>query len=195
MEWGQKHGSAMEYSKDRQNIKRVFMFITVGTGRDRKDIASAIVKSIRIYKPAGVVFFCTRKSEMETLPEIEKILQQENLQIQKEVCVIEDENDFEEIKNKCAEVIGKYKGEKIVDYTSGTKAMSVGIVIAGLEKNVELISYITGKRDSSGRVIPGTERFLSMSPSQIYAQNTYRKAIDYFNDTRFELAKSNFGRM
>ncbi|HOF14641.1 MAG TPA: hypothetical protein PLN01_09985, partial [Spirochaetota bacterium] len=50
-------------------MKKV-MFITVGTGRERTDIAQAIVESIRIQSPDFVVFYCTHKSSNETMPEI-----------------------------------------------------------------------------------------------------------------------------
>lgn len=170
---------------------KTFMFITVGTGKYRKDIASAIVKSISAHNPDEIIFFCTEKSKEETIPEILSILENQGLNFPYTTEVIEDENDFESIKNKCAEVIGKYKeGRKIVDYTSGTKAMSVGLILAALEKKVEVIAYITGQRDNEGRVISGSERIYSFSPSQTYAYDLYKKAIEYFNIKRFDLAKS-----
>lgn len=185
MEWEQKQGWGMEYL----NKNKRFMFITVGTGREGKDIASAIVKSIENHHPDEIIFFCTERSKEVTLPLIEEIFKGKGYYYKWDVEFIEDENDFESIKNKCAEIIEKYRGIKIVDYTSGTKAMSVGIVLASLEKGVDIISYITGKRDKGGRVIPETERIYSFTPSQIYAYELYKKSIEYFNIHRFNLAK------
>lgn len=171
------------------NKTKKVMFITVGTGRDRKDIASAIVKSIEIHNPTEVVFFCTEKSEKETIPVIRSILGERNLKVEFKIELIKDENDFESIKDKCAQVIKSYSGIKEVDYTSGTKAMSVGLVLAALEEKVDSIIYISGRRDSEGRVIPGSERINSYSPIKTYIDELYKKAIEYFNIKKFEIAK------
>jgi len=166
-----------------------YMFITVGTGRYREDIAKAILKSIENYNPDKVIFLCTDKSKTETIPFIEK--EYKNF----EVVTLGDENDFELIKQKCDEVIGNFKREEnyiIVDYTSGTKAMSAGIILSATENEVNNISYIAGRRDESGRVIPGTERILSFYPNQIYGKRLYVEGIKYFNERLFESAKKLF---
>ena len=166
-----------------------YMFITVGTGRNREDIASAILKSIKIHNPDKVIFFCTDKSKIETIPFIEK--EYKNF----EVITLEDENDLELIKQECDEVIRNFKRDEnyiIVDYTSGTKAMSAGIILSAIENEVNNISYIAGRRDESGKVIPGTERVISFSPAQIYAKKLYLEGIKYFNERLFESAKKLF---
>jgi len=166
-----------------------YMFVTVGTGRDRKDIARAILKSIRNHNPDRVIFFSTEKSKNETIPFIEEEYKDF------EIVIFEDENDIELIKQKCDEVIGRYKQDEnytIVDYTSGTKAMSAGIILSAIENNVDLISYITGKRDETGRVISGTERFVSFYPSQVHSKRLYMEGVRYFNLRMFEAAKSLF---
>ncbi|MEN3039026.1 MAG: TIGR02710 family CRISPR-associated CARF protein [Candidatus Kryptonium sp.] len=166
-----------------QEAKKVVMFVTVGTGRERADIASAIVKSIGSYNPNIVVFLCTRKSEQETLPIIEEGLAKENITVEQKVELIEDENDLEIVKQNCLNVMKRFKNaRKIVEYTSGTKAMSVGLVLAGLENNVEKLSYIAGRRDQGGRVIPGTEKIISFEPNAIYVEMFFKKAVEYFND-------------
>lgn len=167
-----------------------YMLVTVGTGRNREDIAGAILKSIKDRNPDKVIFFCTSKSKEETIPLIERELK--NF----EIVILEDENDLEKIKQRCDEEIGKIKREGdnyiIVDYTSGTKAMSAGIILSAVENDIDSISYITGKRDETGRVIPGTERILSFSPTQIYAKKLCLEGIKYFNNWMFESAKSAF---
>lgn len=167
-----------------------YMLITVGTGRNREDIAGAILKSIKNHNPDKVIFLCTYKSKEETIPFIEREFEDF------EVIILEDENDLELIKQRCDEEIGKIKKGKdnyiIVDYTSGTKAMSAGIILSAVENDVDSISYITGKRDDTGRVIPGTERVISFSPTQIYAKKLYLEGIKYFNNWIFESAKISF---
>ncbi|MCX7795875.1 MAG: TIGR02710 family CRISPR-associated CARF protein [bacterium] len=167
-----------------------YMLVTVGTGRNREDIAEAILKSIRNHNPDKVIFFCTDKSSKETIPFIEG--KYRNF----DKIILEDENDIESIKQKCDEEIGKLKKEKdiyiIVDYTSGTKAMSAGIILSAIENDVDNISYIAGKRDEGGRVIPGTERVISFYPTQIYSKKLYLEGIKYFNNLMFESAKNTF---
>lgn len=166
-----------------------YMLITVGTGRYREDIAKAILISINDKNPDRVIFFCTDKSKEETIPFIEK--DYKNF----EVVILKDENDLEAIKQKCDEVIEKLKREDayiVVDYTSGTKAMSAGIILSAIENEVNYISYIAGSRDESGRVIPGTERILSFPPNRIYRKRFYREGIRYFNNYLFESAKKIF---
>ncbi len=167
-----------------------YMLVTVGTGRNREDIARAILKSIENHNPDKVIFFCTDKSSKETIPFIEE--RYKNF----EVIILDDENDIELIKQKCDEEIGKLRQEKdshiIVDYTSGTKAMSAGIILSAVENDVDNISYIAGKRDEGGRVIPGTERVISFYPTQIYAKKLYLEGIKYFNKQMFESAKNTF---
>ncbi|MCS7230188.1 MAG: TIGR02710 family CRISPR-associated CARF protein [Candidatus Kryptonium sp.] len=176
-----------------QEAKKVVMFVTVGTGRDRADIASAIVKSIRSYNPNIVVFLCTEKSKQETLPIIEEGLAKENITVEQEIKLIKDENDLEAVKQICSNEMRKFERDrKFVEYTSGTKAMSVGLVLAGLENGAEKFSYIAGNRDETGRVIPGTERFISFEPTVIYAEVFFKKAIEYFNDGMYGSASKMF---
>lgn len=167
-----------------------YMLVTVGTGRNREDIAGAILKSIGIHNPDKVIFFCTDKSSKETIPFIEE--KYKNFK----VITLGDENDIESIKQRCDEEIGRLRKEKdsyiIVDYTSGTKAMSAGIILSAVENDVDNISYIAGKRDETGRVIPGTERITSFYPTQIYSKKFYLEGIKYFNNWMFESAKNTF---
>ncbi len=165
------------------------MFITVGTGRERKDIAQAIVQSIQNQNPDFVVFYCTQKSNDETMPEIYAL--NNSLQAKSTVEIIRDENDLEQIKKEIGSSMAQYKKRyesTTVDYTSGTKAMSAGIIVSAIENNCDYISYITGTRDNQGRVKTGTEKMNTFRPNQIYATKYIELGKQFFNKYLFQAA-------
>lgn len=172
------------------------MVISVGTGRDRQDIASAIVGLIKRHRPEYVMFIATQKSKDETIPIITESIESEKITY--EIKLISDENDFEKIFGECVEylkdLLSNFEADEIqVDYTSGTKAMSVGLVLSALELEVGGLSYIHGQRDQTGRVQTGTERYLSFPPNRIYSSRIFREAKRFFNiyryDSAYELAE------
>lgn len=163
------------------------MIMTVGTGRDRKDIAKGLLFSIRQHNPDYICFIVSQISEAETFPLIT-----EHLTVKYESKRIEEINDVETIYvsyfGVIREVISKgYAPTEIVaEYTSGTKAMSAGLLLASVSAGLGTISYIYGERDSSGRVMPGCERPMSFTPVRIFAEKSIQEAIDFFNINRFE---------
>jgi len=167
------------------------MIITVGTGRDRKDIASAICKSISEHNPTEVIFLVTDLSKSETLP---LILSSDNVKDKKHSDkLLSDENDVEKIKIECdtiiKEIFKNHKQDEItVDYTSGTKAMSSGIVLSAIANKIGSISYIAGKRERDGRVIPGSERIISFSPADLYANELFAESVRSFNSYQYDVA-------
>jgi len=166
------------------------LVITVGTGRNRTDIAGCICFSIKNQNPEFVMFIVTKKSEEETMPLILEKLK--NSSPKYEIRKISDENDIEKIHEECKKFIKeiRYTLEDIaIDYTSGTKAMSAGLFLAGLENNVGTVTYITGTRDETGRVKPGTERGLTFQPNTIYAEKLFNNAVALFNNIQFDACK------
>ncbi|HQL64940.1 MAG TPA: TIGR02710 family CRISPR-associated CARF protein, partial [bacterium] len=160
----------------------------VGTGRNREDIAHCICFSISNHPPEFVLFIVTEKSERETLPFVTSKLS--GLKYEKRK--ISDENDVQTVYTSCKQFIKEipYKPEDIaVDYTSGTKAMSAGLLLAAIATNVDTIIYIAGKRDTEGRVSLGTESALTFKPNIIYAENLFDYAISLFNNIQFDACK------
>ncbi|MFN3467231.1 MAG: TIGR02710 family CRISPR-associated CARF protein [Candidatus Brocadiales bacterium] len=170
------------------------MLITVGTGKDRKDIAQAICLSIREQNPNLVKFITSDKTEKETLPLIlENPVMKERPQ---ENIVIQDENDVEKIYKECKQVLQKVISEGYevsVDYTSGTKAMSAGACLAAVSQRANTLVYTHGARDTTGRVIPGTERMYALYPNLIYIDQDHHRFVLFFNKYSFstclEIAK------
>ncbi len=168
------------------------MFVTVGTGRDREDIGKALALSIRHHRADRVWCLVTSKSQDETLPVIRRELGTEGPPL--EPILIEDENDAENCQRQFQRAIaarvaaGCRAADMAVDYTSGTKAMSAGLFAAAVAMGVETISYIAGRRDAGGRVMPGTERFTSFAPRALFAQRELEQATWLFDRYRFEEA-------
>lgn len=170
------------------------MVVTVGTGIGRnreealKSIARAIVASINDNRPDKVIFIVSRGSQEETLPLVIPNLGD----IEHEEVVLESIDDILQIYEKASRSIQKLLNERfenteiIVDYTSGTKTMSCGAVLAAMRFEVGKISYVSGKRGDNGVVLEGTERFIKMMPTQILMQKKIDPAIHLFNVHRFE---------
>lgn len=168
-------------------MKKV-MIITVGTGRYREDIAGAICYSINEQHPDKLIFLVTEKSENETLP----IILGKVGDLEHEVITTHNFNDVEKLYLEYSDIIsslkdGTEKPEYLCsDYTSGTKAMSAAIILASVVERLDSIIYIYGERDEEGRVLPGTERSLSLTPRDIYYREGIRRFKDSFNIYQFK---------
>ncbi len=163
------------------------MVITVGTG---KGVEHGISVSINDRRPDFVVFLVTEKSK-GTVEKVKNILKEKfGLEIKYEQKLIKNENDAEECyeisKKSILELKNKYK-EIFIDFTSGTKAMTGGLILAGIVEEVDGLIYVTGERDpETGRVIPGTERVYTI-PSPVRVTSDMKKNIikEMFNNYQF----------
>jgi CRISPR-associated protein (TIGR02710 family) len=140
------------------------MLQTVGTGRR---VYEAITKSIYEANPTFVYFFCSETSR-GTLEDVLDEIDEENIldRDQHEVVPIPDINDHNDVFKQVIPVIEDEKsdgvGEKqfVIDYTSGTKAMSVGLALAGSAAVPGGSFRYVGSKirdDEFGRVFSGEE--------------------------------------
>jgi CRISPR-associated protein (TIGR02710 family) len=162
------------------------MIITVGTG---ETVSHGICRSIKQQHPDYIVFLLTQKSKEKTLPLIlkDEIMQNRSY----DEYVLRDENDIETIRSECQKIIiEKMKGYRpkdiVADYTSGTKVMSAGLVLAALERKIGTLVYVSGKRDENGRVISGTERPIPIEPNMFYADTLFKETVRLFNKCQFD---------
>jgi CRISPR-associated protein (TIGR02710 family) len=168
------------------------MIITVGTGRNREDIAQAILYSIRQNNPDYIKFLVTEKSQEETMPLI--LDRVHPLNIEYSVYSSKKENDvvelLEEYNNEISAILKSSKNhvDVIVDYTSGTKPMSVAVVLSAIKHSINELSYISGKRGEDGRVITGTERLQILRLNEFYAKSLLEEGIEFFNNEHFASA-------
>ncbi|MEX5214300.1 MAG: TIGR02710 family CRISPR-associated CARF protein [Nitrospiraceae bacterium] len=74
-----------------------------------------------------------------------------------------------------------------VDYTSGTKAMTAGLVLAAVASRCGTLSYIGGTRQG-GVVVSGTERLVPIEPRRIWADEGLRLGREFCRALRFDAA-------
>lgn len=119
--------------------------ISLGTG---EGVEHGIAFSIRANNPDKIVFLITEQSK-ETIPKIEAEL---GFSLNYEILEVTDPNDIERCYFDTHQTIRKllkegYSPEEIyIDFTSGTKAMSAGVSLAGAFFEVQALLYVAGKK-------------------------------------------------
>ena len=160
------------------------LVMTVGTGKTGEDIAQALLLSIQQHQPERVIFLCTEMTAEQTLPLIKK-----DLDLPPESCevhVLPNENDVQFLYQEYLDRIRSCE-HIIVDFTSGTKAMSAALFAAGIAVEADQVSYVVGPRDETGRVIQSEEAF-TFPPTLVLAERTLERARDLFNRCDFHAA-------
>lgn len=166
---------------------RKAMILAVGTG---STVAHGIARAIQDQSPECVLFVGTEESLEKTLPAV-----LENTALEEatyEIRTTQDPNDVERISLECVEHIkwlmqkGYRPQEIVADFTSGTKAMSAGLVVAALSMEIARVSYVHGERDENGRVISGTERVTALEPNRLLVERGMDRAIRLFNRYQFD---------
>lgn len=169
-----------------QSMKILAM--TVGTGRNREDIAKAIAFSITNVAPDHVLLFTSEKTHEETLPIVLENLG-DTMSSRCHAEQIDKEDDVQFLFTQYIEHLREFLKTKTtadekpslsVDFTSGTKAMTAAIFAAGIALEAEEVCYVTGKRDTTGRVIE-SENVFRIEPVQILAERTISEARELFN--------------
>ncbi|WP_456427212.1 TIGR02710 family CRISPR-associated CARF protein [Rhodocaloribacter sp.] len=172
------------------------LVITVGTGRNRSDIAEAIARqSILRLNPNHVLFMCSPKSAKETVPLIREALKDDFDGELVAPFVAHEENDidrlFKAYKDEIVRFMKRFRlsPDKITaDFTSGTKPMSSALVLAAVTLGLDQLNYIAGERDEGGRTIPGTERIHPLSPRRIYLDARLRDFKNFFDRSQYAAA-------
>ncbi|MGB9960009.1 MAG: TIGR02710 family CRISPR-associated CARF protein [Candidatus Bathyarchaeales archaeon] len=171
------------------------LIISVGTGTKQnipamKSLAGAIAHSINHHNPDKVFFVTSSQSRENTLP---TILEKTKLPQQKYEII--ELNDPDNIQNIYETVNPHFKRIKtqydniVVDYTSGTKAMTAALAILATLHEAQELSYITGKR-IGGIVQAGTERIMAIQPYFATTEQKIKQAIQFFNKSQYATAIS-----
>lgn len=165
------------------------LLVSLGTG---PSVEHGIAYSLRTHRPDRVVYFATDQS-VPTKDKVEALIS--DLALTSEIVKLSDGDDPNEIYRQACDLLNKLGGEGVkltedvfVDFTSGTKAMSAGLFAAALAYDVHHLIYVSGRRGSDGRVISGTERAISFSPSEIFADRLRRQIVTLFNARLFGAA-------
>lgn len=173
-------------------IMSKILFMSVGTGlgktNPKESLAQGLAFSINETEPDHIVFIVTEKSK-ETVTLIEKCYEEEyNNKIDYETVHINSPDNFNECFEKISDKIKEYSDEKVyIDYTSGTKTMSLTVAIISVLYHNKLTS-VTGKRGDNGTVIHGTEELIQHNPYSVYDKLNIEKVKHLFNYNRFETA-------
>jgi len=165
------------------------MVITVGTG---KGVAHGISYSISLHNPDYVLFLASPVSSEKTMPEIVS-----KISVEYEVKVFDEVDDINIVYGHYSTAVkdlirrGFAKENIVIDFTSGSKAMSSVITFVGITNEVGFISYVSGKREpETGRVISGTENARSFPPRIVIIENKLVSFKHFFNTYQFGSARN-----
>ncbi len=157
-----------------------------------------IIKSILEYKPEFISFFASQDT-CDKIAEIKTELTKIGQQPKSEITLAEDVNDLLHCHGKAEEAVervtskGYLKDNVIVDYTGGTKNMSVALALAAITHGFSF-SYVGGKertKEGVGIVVNGHEKiYQSVNPWDFLAVEEKKKIAILFNQYQFKAAKN-----
>lgn len=165
------------------------LLATLGTGNGSE---TPIIITIKKLKPQKIILFVSDGSKESQVYKNVRSCCDKKADV--EIVNVKDCNNAEEIYESALKKIADIKneghsGEDIhINYTGGTKAMAVGIVIAGIAECCGNFHYIGGDRRESvaGRVMKGHEKMFVSGFAVVSLDQELRKAADYFNAGEFE---------
>lgn len=168
------------------------MIISVGGTR------APIIKSICEYKPEFISFLASQDS-CDLVASIKTEVVSHGLNIKSETTLADDINDLVHCHEKAEEAVGRVitkgyrKEDIIVDYTGGTKHMSVSLALASISYGFSF-SYVGGKertKNGVGIVVNGQEEiYPSVNPWDFLAIEERKKIAILFNTYQFKAAKN-----
>jgi len=165
-----------------------------GIGLDKekkmKSLAHGLLAAILHYCPEKVVFFGSDESK-ETIESLKsQYLEKRQEELNNyEFVTLNNIDDFDECFDKIKGKIEENdEHEIIIDYTSGTKTMTMSAAICSMLYHKRL-SLIAGKRGENGIVIQGTEKIIEQSLYSAYDKILLDRIKDLFNLYRFGEAK------
>lgn len=155
-----------------------------------------IIKSITEYRPEFVSFFVSQDT-YDYVQEIKKGIREAKVSIKNEITLADDVNDLYHCFGKAEEAVkrvlskGHRSDEVVVDYTGGTKNMSVALVLSAVTHGFSF-SYVGGTertKNGVGIVIDGKEKVCkSVNPWDFLAVDERKKISFLFNTYQFKAA-------
>ena len=175
--------------------EQVALLMTVGTGigknkeKARAGLGYAMYRSIDSKNPDRVILFGSEESKYTVEALKEEYLKEKDRELDYYEFIQVDEIDsfkkyFKAIKNVVTELESEYK--IIIDYTYGTKTMTMSAAMVSMLFGKELI-FVTGER-KDGIVVKGTEEVKNQNLFSIYDEFTLENIENAFNANRFETA-------
>lgn len=173
--------------------RKTALLMTVGTGigedklEKAKRLAHGLFISIKYHHPDEVYLFGSGESKLtvDCLKKHHKDEFGEEFDYFEfyEYDGIDNFNEyFNAFKDKILQ-LSDYK--VIVDYTSGTKTMTMSAAFASMIYHKDLV-FVGGNRGQTGIVSQGTEKPTSQNLYSVYDDLMFEKINDLFNSNRFE---------
>jgi hypothetical protein len=164
-------------------MKETIYVCTIGTGTAGATscLAQGVVNAIRLRSPQICVLVPSASENSVLVADMvaTELSDEAKLDLQRPSS-LSDADDLRQCRRKMRELIRQLKGlhpeaDLILNPTSGTKQMTTGAVLAGIDEGLEHIEYITGPR-KDGVVITGQERITAISGRHILAEKTLHNA-------------------
>lgn len=163
-----------------------------------------LVKAITTYRPDFTVFLCTEtegenKGSRETVDGQGKVCQGERESIVKQAgiaqgaydIIIVPPDDPYGVYAAAIKQVEYYLGrgdEVIVDYTGGTKSMSVGLAVAAMENPRCSLSLVKGMRLDLVKVRDGLERVARLPVPPVYVERQKKLCRDFIKNWDYAAA-------
>lgn len=156
-----------------------------------------VIKSIEHHRPEYVCFFASQATNDRTV-KVRESLGEMAAAIRFETVLADDENDLLECHSRAADAVRRLqvrryaKEQVVVDYTGGTKNMSVALALAAIEHGFSF-SYVGGtqrSKDGVGIVETGHEVVSTqLNPWDFMAVKEKRQAALFFNSYQFKACR------
>ena len=180
------------------------LILTIGTGRNREDIARSLAKhTIGYLNPDRILLFGSSKSIEETVPYLKEHAGARFAERFDPPHAFDDFNNISRLFEQYQETIQEqvlHKGVKpedvYVDFTSGTKPMSAALVLTASQLGLGRLLYVSGqKRDEGGRARPGTEMVVPSQMRVIRFQQALQQYKQLFDSHRYQAARDVLRKM
>lgn len=175
----------------KEGLKVHAMIVSVGS------TSAPIIKSISQYQPEFVSFLASQDT-IDQITVIKQSLASIGIKPKTEVTIADDVNNLLHCHAKAEEAVQRvldknYSNDRvIVDYTGGTKNMSVALSLATIIHGFSF-SYVGGEKRTKngvGVVEDGFEEvFQSVNPWDFFALEEKKKITVLFNQNQFKSAK------
>jgi CRISPR-associated protein (TIGR02710 family) len=160
-----------------------------------------LIESIVFHQPTYVIFYCSHDS-VDKVAEIKRAVAEkqgfEAVGFRDHKVLVEDVNDLVHCYERAQDAIARIKelrtaaNDVIVDYTGGTKTMTLAIGLAGAAHGFSF-SYVGGSQRTKGGlgvVIDGTEEIRTgVNPWSLFAVEERRLVAELFNHSQFTAAQ------
>lgn len=162
--------------------RALLMTVGTGTGDKRCSLAHGLMCSIDSKDPDFICFFVSKDSK-PTVDALKKVFNNKfdedfdecyDYEFVENEAVDKFTEYFNEFKSKISELEDDYR--ILIDYTSGTKTMTMAAAFASMIFRKELF-FVSGKREK-GIVVKGTEECVPQNLYQVYDELMINKIKD-----------------